>query len=67
MFYYFEKSGDDTGMTGLKPLCPECGFELVAKIGSEIIVCVLCSSEFELIKKLNNRNEFSQKNLEMWK
>lgn len=68
--------------TSLNPLCPECGFTLAAKIGTRIVVCILCSSEFDLIKKNQGLDEFfwgkkhdkrfggneiSQKNKEEWK
>ncbi len=35
-------------MSFLQPLCPLCGFELAAKIGGMILVCVMCDEEFDL-------------------
>lgn len=35
----------------LKPLCPLCGSGLAAKIGTVLVVCVICQVEFELVRK----------------
>jgi hypothetical protein len=65
----------------LRPLCLDCGFQLAAKIGTKIVACILCGSEFDLIKKNQGLDEFlrgkhdkrfggneiSQQNKEDWK
>lgn len=33
----------------IRPLCDVCGFELVGKIGTVIVVCVVCGTEFDLV------------------
>ena len=38
--------------TILRPVCPLCGFELAAKIGTTIVVCVVCDEEFELVRRI---------------
>lgn len=39
-------------------ICPDCGFSLSPKIGTLIVVCVLCGSEFELKKIFSGLDEF---------
>ncbi len=34
----------------LNPICPKCGFELAAKIGTKIIVCVVCNTEYKMVQ-----------------
>jgi len=35
----------------MRPLCNVCGFELAGKIGTVIVVCVVCGTEFDLVKR----------------
>ena len=45
-------------MNFLSPVCPDCGFRLSPKIGTVVVVCVLCGSEFELTRKPQGLDEF---------
>jgi len=42
--------GVEKKLSFLRPICPLCGFELAAKIGTIIVGCVVCDKEFELME-----------------